>query len=405
LSSTFARTRWIDWRLVLLKFAAFAIGFSIHPNSAWAGAGVLVFMRKTGIVDTSPYELRLRSELQTEGIDAVVVNANSSMSEPKTMANRLGTNGIIEAAFVGEEANVSVWVNDPSLLLEITRSTKVSLTQKDSVMVFALRSVDLLLGAKLELEQQRRARAPGTTDAAATSTEPPSANEAKAASFTATDKNKEVSPTPKNDGNRSNPVIRQSSASERKDLPLRRMPALRERVRVGAAISLMRFTDELKLRIAPSVSVTYSLSRHWATGLTFSGPYVATIFANVGGQSGLIETNPVTIDQEFLWFDVRYRWSMNEQFDLEPNLGLGGARYGVSGEGGETYVGRSGAKLSLFSSFGGSLVWRVSPRVRLVTEVATLIRWQTPKVLVDGRDETGTSSLDVWGAFGPAWVF
>ena len=382
---------------MLLQLAVFAIGFSINLNSAWAGAGVLVLMRRNGIVDISPYELRLRSELQTEGIDAVVVNANSSMSEPKTLANRLGTNGIIEAEFVGEEANVSVWVNDPLLLLEVTRNTKVSLTQKDAVMVFALRTVDLFLGAKLELEQQRRIRAPGVTDAESTATGPTSANGTPALAFAATDKNKEVSKTPKKEEIRSNFVISQPSATDRKELYLRRVPKVRERVRVGASISLMRFTDELKLRVAPSVAVVYSLSRHWATGLTFSGPYVATIFASVGGQSGVIETNPVTIDQEFLWFDVRYRWSMNEQFDLEPNLGLGVARYGVKGVGGETYEGRSGAKLSLFSSFGGSLVWRVSPRVRLVTEVATFIRWQTPKVLVDGRDETGTSSLDVWG--------
>jgi hypothetical protein len=393
------------WRLTLLQFAVFAIGFSINLNSAWAGAGVLVLMRRNGIVDISPYELRLRSELQTEGIDAVVVNANSSMSEPKILANRLGTNGIIEAEVVGEEANVSVWVNDPLLLLEVTRNTKVSLTQKDAVMVFALRTVDLFLGAKLELEQQRRIRASGVTEAESTATGPTSANGTPALAFAATDKNKEVSKSPKNEENRSSSVISQPSATARKESNLRSVPKVRERMRVGASISLMRFTDELKLRVAPSVTVVYSLSRHWATGLTFSGPYVATIFASVSGQSGVIETNPVTIDQEFLWFDVRYRWSMNEQFDLEPNLGLGGARYGVKGVGGETYEGRSGAKLSLFSSFGGSLVWRVSPRVRLVTEVATFIRWQTPKVLVDGRDESGTSSLDVWGAFGPAWAF
>jgi hypothetical protein len=372
-------------------------------HQAWAGPGVLVVMHATDVVDASPYELRLRSELQTEGLDAVIINANATTTEPTVLASRLGTNGIIDITLTNDEALASVWVIDSAFALEITRSIKVNLTQRDSVAVFALRTVDLFLGARLELEQQRRLRAPATagSDVATAPNGVQSATTASA--VTAPSKQKKEARTAKAEKATSETSSTSKTTNSKFQSSAGR--SYPERVRIGGGIALMQFTDDLQRKIAPSVTATLTLSKHWAMGLTLTGPYVATILTNVQTRAGGVETNQATIDQEFFWLDGRYRWSMSEQFDLEPNLGLGVARYAVSGQGGSTYVGRNAATASLLTSLSASLVWHIAPRVRLVTEVAGLVRWQTPLVMVDGQDETGTSPLNFWGSFGPAWVF
>ncbi|MGC4065784.1 MAG: hypothetical protein QM784_14260 [Polyangiaceae bacterium] len=132
---------------------------------------------------------------------------------------------------------------------------------------------------------------------------------------------------------------------------------------------------------------------------------MATILMSSTGAGGANETNRVTIDQEFAWVDARYVWSLSQQLDLEPSLGLGVSRYGASGTGGSSYLGRQEHVFSLISTLGTTLSWRVAPKVRLMVDAACVLRFQTPLVVVEGRDETGTSRLNFLGFFGPAWVF
>jgi hypothetical protein len=365
-------------------------------------------MHTAGTVDASPYELRLRSELQTEGIEAVVINSNVSTNEPQALAKRFGVNGIIDVTLTSaSEATAWVWVSDSTIALEITRSIRVSLTQRDSVAVFALRCVDLYRGAKLELEQQRRARLPAPTLGTEAATPPPGSLPAPTLAPTPT----EVPATQRPNAEEQNATksslesaknVKKSAKNEPSALDTSSPSSKGEWARVGVGVSIMQFTDHLQRRLAPSLSTTLALSEKWAMGVTFAAPFIATILVNVGPDEGL---NKVSIDQEFLWLDGRYRWSLSEQFDLEPSLGLGVARYGVSGTGGKTYMGRDVQAYSGLSSVGASLVWRVSLRVRLMTEVACLVRWQTPFATVGTQDETGTSRTNLWGSFGPAWVF
>jgi hypothetical protein len=365
----------------------------------------VIVVRTTGVVDSSPYELRLRSELQTEGVETIV-DANASSNDPKTLANRFGAYGVIDVTISPEEATALVWVSDPTIALDISRSIKVSLLQRDSVAVFALRCVDLFVGARLELEQQRRLRVPEiTTEPPKQSLEPEPTSTASV--VPATDKPKTPDTTTfaspgvsKSAKKRDNKSMSPASRERNPSVTLKA-----ERFRLGGGIAMMQFTDKLNRRVSAELNASLSLSKHWLIGLTFTGPYLATIVTASSSGDGHYETNQATIDQEFLWLGGRYRWELNSQFELEPNLGLGVARYGVSGDGGVTYTGRHDSAISLQTNVGTTLVWRVSPKIRFLTDLSCAIRWQTPLVVVDGRDETGTSRLNFWGALGPAWVF
>jgi hypothetical protein len=365
---------------------------------------VLVVVRAAVELDVTPYELRLRSELQTEGLDAVVVNATAANQDTKGLAGRLGASDVIEVTVTDDQVAAWVWVSDPALSLEVSRSLRVRLPQRDAVTVFALRTVDLLVGAKLELEQQRRAKQASATPPTSESTasgRPSSPGGTEPKAVTAPNRQKsgaEPVAKPAASTNGQGSAASGSAASVRSE-------GMRSRLRLGAGVSLMQFTDRLSRRVAPSIFASYWVTDRVGIGLTATGPFMATILMSSSGASGENETNRVTIDQEFLWADARYGWALSQDLDLEPNLGFGVARYGVFGAGGSTYVGRHDQALSFISTLGTTLSWRVSPKVRLMVDATCVVRLQTPLVVVEGRDETGTSRLNFWGSFGPAWVF
>ncbi|MGC4065785.1 MAG: hypothetical protein QM784_14265 [Polyangiaceae bacterium] len=139
--------------------------FALFVLPVHAANGVLVVMRAAVGVDVTSYELRLRSELQTEGLEAVVVNATAVNQDTKALAGRFGASDVIEVTVTDDDVGAWVWVSEPASSLEVSRSLRVRLPQRDSVTVFALRTVDLLVGAKLELEQQRRAKQAGAAGA------------------------------------------------------------------------------------------------------------------------------------------------------------------------------------------------------------------------------------------------
>ena len=381
---------------------------------------MLVVVRTIGPVDPAPYELRLRSELRTEGIEAVVVNAGTSETDARALVNRMGASGVIDVRLSEGEASAAVWVVDTSLGIETARSMSINLAQRDAVSVFALRAVDLFVGARMEIEQQRKLRflGAGGSDsgtAAGTRAPAPSASSSNVTAPAASSGTVTAPAEPKAQEGNPYGAAKGSKSRSQKDKSKKdnALPSPRpvesaqplEHVRVGAGVALMQFTDLLARRIAPSVSTTIALSPRIRVGLTLTGPYMATIFKPSSLPSGSVETTSVKIDQEFLWLDGRYRFLLNEQFDLEPACGLGVSRYGVSSQGSALYLGRSDHRWSAVGTVGVSLVWRVSPRVRLTSELVTLVRFATPHAFIDTQDETGISPLNFYGSFGPAWVF
>jgi hypothetical protein len=383
---------------------ALAVLLALIALSAHAATGVLVVVRAAAGIDVTPYELRLRSELQTEGLDAVVVNATAVNQDTKALAGRFGASDVIEVTVTGDDVGAWVWVTDPSVSLEVARNLRVRLPQRDAVTVFALRTVDLLMGAKLELEQQRRAKQSGNTGTpseSASNGKAPLPNGAESKAIVTTDQPKKAAMA--QPAGSSEPGARGSAPAA---VPASHAaPGMQSRLRLGAGVAMMQFTDRLARRIAPSISASYWITDRLGIGLTATGPFMATILMSSTGLGGENETNRVSIDQEFSWLDARYVWSLSQQLDLEPSLGLGVARYGAAGSGGSAYLGRQAHAFSLISTLGTTLSWRVAPKVRLMVDAACVVRFQTPLVVVEERDETGTSRLNFWGSFGPAWVF
>lgn len=375
---------------------------------ALAAPGVLVVMRTAGAVDPTPYELRLRSELRTEGIEAVIVSSGAQDGDTKALVGRMGATGAIEVNLSEGEATASVWVREPQLGAEIARSIRVSLTQRDAVSVFALRAVDLLVAARMELEQQRKMRALLPSGEPPGKGGNPSGKEpAPSSSGSAPSKPKASEPgPPKATTARSGEPVTQA----RENTPMKPRATQqvegRSRFRLGGGVSLMRFTDKLTFRLAPSLSGAYFFGPSFGVGLNLTGPFLATIFKNSVSPQGVVESNQARIDQEFFWLDARYRLRLSESLDVEPALGLGLSRYAVDGiSQSQVYTARNPSSWSVVSTIGGSLAWRVSPKVRLMAEAAVLLRWATPYVVMDGQDETGKSPLNFWGSVGPAWAF
>lgn len=356
---------------------------------------MLVSAKGTG--DPAPYELRLRSELRTEGLDALLVNAGSKDGDLKPLAARYGANSVIEVVLGDAEATASVWVSEPSLPLEIARTIKVSLTQRDAVAVLALRAVNLYVGARLELDQQRKTRQqlPSSGELAPEPSKTSAPGQVRDV----------AAPARTGPANAARPAASTNRGVESKSgekLRLKRFvdASIDERYRLGGGVALMQFTDKLDRRIAPSLEFVVTLPQNWRIGVTATGPFLATrpiTYRN--------ENSSIVIDQEFLWLDGRFRLKLGDQLDLEPALGLGVARYGVAGQGSISLAGREVQTVSVINNLGCSLVWRLAPRVRLLVGLEGVLRWQTPRAMAAGKDVTGTSRLNFWGFFGPAWAF
>jgi hypothetical protein len=362
-----------------------------------AGPAALVSIKSSDATDPAPYELRLRSELAAEGIDAIV--ANAAGGEPKQLASRMGANCIVEVTVSQADLNATVWISDSTLALEVTRSLHMSNHQRDSVGVFALRTVDFLLGAQLELEQQRRAKlaqsassgAPGATSSPATS---------EAATVAAPSKPKEESRRPAAPS--AVPIAARVDIS-RPGQPIVVRPSADgpspESIRLDIGYSVLISSSRFVWATAPVLALAYFPFEHWGIGATLAGPFINHVEATTGNYR-------ITVDQEALELNLRGRWPLSEAWFFEPKLGLGVSRYAADGtDARPPAIGVRAAAWSVLTVAGASLSWRWSKHLRWVTDVSGLMRWQNPFILLDGQQRTGNSRWNVLVRMGPGWSF
>jgi hypothetical protein len=355
-----------------------------------ASAAVLVTVHAGDSTDPAPYELRLRSELATEGIDAIVADTGPAGADPKQAATRFGASAVLDVTISATEIVSLVWTADPALSLEVTRSLRVSNQQRDAVAVFALRTVDFLQGARLELEQQRRAKqalatSPGAEPSPTKPTPPGLAVDAKS-------KPKEAV-TAALRPPASQPVLGPV------DHPARDR-ALDDHFGIHASAALLVPFNRFAWAIAPSLVASWRPRHRWAIGLAFAGPFVNHI--------RLIQSKEysIAVTEEFAQFQLRYIASLGRLVDLEPHVGFGGSRYFAHGEvNSSRFVGHSATAWSLLTSVGGSLVWHLGSHFQWITDVALLGRWQAPHVVVSGSDLTGSSRWNLLLKTGPGCSF
>jgi hypothetical protein len=375
---------------VLYWFVLAWIGVCGYPSVAAAASPVLLVVRTIDAADPAPYELRLRSELAAEGIDAVVANPNSVGADTKQLAARFGANGVIEVTVSVNELTTSVWVAEPSASLEVTRNLRVSTQQRDAVAVFALRTVDFLQGARLELEQQRRAKLAAANTA---STSGPPATPAVTAQ---PDPEDSVRPKP----------ARVTALGSRVAPPLTRPHArhpvakvgTRDRFRLGLAYVLLLPSDKFGWSTAPALSMQWFSKSRWAVGTSAAGPFVNHINAGSGDYQ-------VTVDQELVQLELRKCLNLLSAVDLEPTFGLGGSRYSAVGHASPGFAGHPATAWSMFALAGGSLVYHLGSHWHFVGDVVGFVRWQAPRVWVDGQYLTGNSRWNLLLRAGPGWSF
>ena len=108
--------------------------------------------------DPAPCELRLRSELASEGLEVVTASsqARQSLLDLEGLARRTGAVAGLSVLVDVQSIDGRLWVTDPSSRVDLVRTLHVSRTESDPVSVFALRALEALRGARLELETQRR---------------------------------------------------------------------------------------------------------------------------------------------------------------------------------------------------------------------------------------------------------
>jgi hypothetical protein len=370
-------------------------------RGADAAVAVLVTVRTVDATDPAPYELRLRSELATEAIDAIVANPNSAGGDARQLAARLGANAAVEVTVSTSEVAALIWAADPTLSLEVTRSLRVSNQQRDAVAVFALRAVDFLQGARLELEQQRRAKAASASTAApaeGSSSDRVGGLGPSVVTPAKTNAEEAVRPAPAKStaislGSRVVPPrTRQRSEAEPRNT------ALRDRFRLDLGLALLVPFDGFGWSTAPAISLSWHSKSHWAVGATFAGPFVN----HIGASSGEYR---VTVDQEFMRLEFGNCMSLGRALDFEPYLGMGGSRYAASGDAQPPLRADRAVAWSLFTGAGVSVAWHPGSHLRLVGDLAGFGRWQAPLVQVGGNNLTGSSRWNLLFKLGLGWSF
>lgn len=374
------------WSVMLVLFAW------CFTSTAAPSSSVLVLVRSLDQSDPAPYELRLRSEISTEGIVAIVVNPHSGSGDTKALAAKFGANTTVDVSVSATEVTAAIWTADPAMGLEVNRNVRVSTRERDAVAVFALRTVDFLQGARIELEQQRQSKM--AADAEATAATSGRSATGKLTSTPAT--------TTQNNLRQNKPYLASTprgSQSSTPEMPREERNAARsrQRLRVGMAYTILRSSDEFLWSTAGQFSLAWHWHPAWALGVAVTGPYINYIRSSS-------DNYEVTVDQELVALSLRRRIPLGYTWDIEPYLAMGGARYSADATAKPPRLGYHATAWSVFSSGGASVVLRLGDHLRFVANVELFGRWQTPSTTVNGRDVSGSSRWNLVIALGPGWA-
>lgn len=141
-----------------MKFIRIILTVLLLASPAFADPSVLLVVQGGIEQDPAPCELRLRSELASEGLEVVTASsqARQSLLDLEGLARRTGAIAGLSVLVDVQSIDGRLWVTDPSTHVDLVRTLHVSRAEADPVSVFALRALEALRGARLELETQRR---------------------------------------------------------------------------------------------------------------------------------------------------------------------------------------------------------------------------------------------------------
>ena len=373
---------------------------TIAPR-AFADSSVLLVVAGAADQDTAPYELRLRSEFAAEGLDVVTTSGRSQQNilDLEGLARRTGATAALGVFVDVQEVQGRLWVSDPNSNADLVRTLRVTRSEGDSVSVFALRAVEALRGARLELEQQRRrlsTPSPGETgNATGTNTNP-------SPTGTATSPSNVVPVPPKTNNNPPKPIAKPPPAAARKPAktPAKPSPNLQQRWTIACRAILGYDNNGLDWVYAPAIDARYRLWKRLSVGLAFDGPFIS----QWSGKQGVVHIN-----QELLELQARvsaWRW---KSVELEGIGSTAGSRIAVTGIPGNdpTALGKAASAHSLGWTIGAGVGAQVhlSSHWIIGLDLQWLRRFPAPVIKAGSTDLTGHTDSLILGKFGVGVMF
>ncbi len=357
---------------------------------AFAEPSVLLVVSGAVDQDTAPFELRLRSEFGAEGLEVVTTSRRSQddLLDLEGLARRTGAVAALSVYVGVQEVQGRFWVSDPKSNADLVRTLHATRLEGDAVSVFALRAVEALRGARLELEQQRRrmvAAGSGAVDSsgnAPPATAAPAAQAAPAPSVPVPPKPKPAAPKP----------------------PTPKIP-----VRASAAPAARRWTVLLAAVVgadengmgqiaAPSLGARFRWLDRLSVGLAFNGPFISQRYMPYAGH--------INVDQELLDMQARYTAWRSEWFAFDGFVTTGMSRLGASGT--QTAVpGTARSSQALGWTFGVGLGTdaHLTERWLLGLELLWIRRVPAPVIHAGPGTLTGKQDPLILGKLGLGFLF
>lgn len=369
--------------------------FVLSPRWASAEPSVLLIVHGSGDQDTAPYELRLRSELATEGLEVVTTTSRTpqNLSDLESLARRTGAVAGLAVLVDLQGAEARLWVGNPNSSGDIVRSVHASRTEPDTVSVFALRVVEALRGARLEVDQQKRHPLPtmGSGDSSsmgALDAEPREASQKQQPNVRVPERQTLSGDTTGTDSGASVNAATDTRYLSKKWL-----------IFVSAVVGYE--ANEIGAIFGPSLELRHNVHARATLGLALMGPLLASLTPR--------QDSRVRIDQEIA--EIQGRWVLLKQWPWSIDLlgATGISRFAVRGEARDPGRGVSAQGLGWTASAGIGAGYRMSSSLLIGLDFQWTRRLPAPVVIDEesggSRRLTGDQDSLLLAKLGVGWAF
>jgi hypothetical protein len=360
-------------------------------RGAFCEPSVLLVVQGAADQDPEPCELRLRSELAAEGFEVVTAAGRSqhNILDLEDLARRTGAVAALRVFVDAEEIQGRLWVYDASTNVDMFRNVRVQLPATDAVSVFALRAVEALRGARLELEQYRRTgksrpgiavwptepRAPGSSSAAATG--PAQQGQTPAASLSNVPRG--YGPAmPNQNGLTATQNRRAANVGKSEQVP---PPAWT--VLASGVIGWER--NDLGAVYGPGLDIRLRLGSHVSLGVAWVGP----LLRHLVDQIDIQQKGSVDVDQEMVELQLRLHWPLSYWANLGVFGSVGGSRFAATGVAELPYVGLRAQSFGLTGGVGTGLTANITQIWLAGLDLQLLGRIPAPVIIVNNRAWVG----------------
>ncbi len=342
-------------------------------TTTWGAANTVVGVQCEGN-QAGVLQRRLSSELGADDALPVVVLSFTENSElvPEELASTTGASALL-LVFCEEDAlRGELRLQERSSGRRLQRRLRVSRRERDAVGVFALRAVELVRGARLELEQRASLDAKPSSVASAASpvvSTAPTAPVASARVASAPVASAPPQPTS------AAPAAATGAVGAESVTP-------RQAFRFAAFGAVEEAKDGLGSSLAPGARLSWSFAAPWAVEVLAVGPFGAT-------REQLEGTLQVT--QAFAWMRLARTSRWPGGWALGVNGGVGGSWFSVASEPAPGFRGNQLRSLGLLMTLGMELSWSFRDHWFIFAEANGGDRVPIPRLKFDQSSSTPSS--------------